>query len=749
MGSSESALLEGGTLEELANVLGKPTTLAESLLNAAESAERSTGVLSISELGQQLHHHHQQQQQQQQRQDDEEERCVGTTRRPGGDDHGDAVQQVVHLMKTEQREDDEDDADREQQQQHDECGGVPSSSSISTPSNYSNAASTYTPMSSSTQLATTSSLPAMVRPWKLAEYDHHHQQHQQQHALHQHLLQQHQHHHHHRQEDDQEETQSQENGGQQQQLLGNQGLSGQQDAGGHDVPPGACSERRYKSEPLSVFVPAAGGYGPPPGPGSGAGSGPGPDPGSLGSPDTWFPPLMVNRESHYSLFAPQRSRIAEEFYHPQGAHPFPGLGRNSYEGLMGQPVQGGHGNQKICVICCDEASGCHYGVITCGSCKVFFKRASEGQNNYLCAGRNDCIIDKIRRKNCPACRLRKCCQAGMVLGAHRSKRMRMKTSGGDDAARRGDGGGAGSSTQALVQWDPSVRDGRLTPSSVPSGSNLFGSNVSGLSYSPSILSILQLIEPEVVYAGFDNSRPMTANYLLTSLNRLCERQLVPVVKWAKVLPGFKELHIDDQMTLIQYSWMGLMAFAMGWRSYKLANGQMLYFAPDLIFNEQRMQQSAMYELCLGMQQVFKQFGLLQVTQEEFLCMKAIMLLNTVPQEGLKTQAFFNEMRMNYIRELNKVVISKNNTADGWKRFYQLTKMLDSMHDLVGGMLQFCFHTFVQSQTLSVEFPEMMSEMINAQLPRVLAGMAKPLLFHGQDAQWMPPTRNPMHHRSLS
>uniref|UniRef100_S4RHV6 NR LBD domain-containing protein n=1 Tax=Petromyzon marinus TaxID=7757 RepID=S4RHV6_PETMA len=274
-----------------------------------------------------------------------------------------------------------------------------------------------------------------------------------------------------------------------------------------------------------------------------------------------------------------------------------------------------------------------------------------------------------------------------VLGSHRSKRMRMKTSGGDDAARRGDGG-AGSSTQALVQWDPSVRDGRLTPSSSssssgPSGSSLFGSNVSGLSYSPSILSILQLIEPEVVYAGFDNSRPMTANYLLTSLNRLCERQLVPVVKWAKVLPGFKELHIDDQMTLIQYSWMGLMAFAMGWRSYKLANGQMLYFAPDLIFNEQRMQQSAMYELCLGMQQVFKQFGLLQVTQEEFLCMKAIMLLNTVPQEGLKTQAFFNEMRMNYIRELNKVVISKNNTADGWKRFYQLTKMLDSMHDVRG------------------------------------------------------------------
>lgn len=43
-----------------------------------------------------------------------------------------------------------------------------------------------------------------------------------------------------------------------------------------------------------------------------------------------------------------------------------------------------------------------------------------GQHNYLCAGRNDCIIDKIRRKNCPACRFRKCLQAGMNLEGKRS-----------------------------------------------------------------------------------------------------------------------------------------------------------------------------------------------------------------------------------------------------------------------------------------------------------------------------------------
>ncbi|KAJ8348083.1 hypothetical protein SKAU_G00266720 [Synaphobranchus kaupii] len=44
---------------------------------------------------------------------------------------------------------------------------------------------------------------------------------------------------------------------------------------------------------------------------------------------------------------------------------------------------------KICLVCSDEASGCHYGVLTCGSCKVFFKRAVEEAQNRLLSVASD------------------------------------------------------------------------------------------------------------------------------------------------------------------------------------------------------------------------------------------------------------------------------------------------------------------------------------------------------------------------
>lgn len=49
---------------------------------------------------------------------------------------------------------------------------------------------------------------------------------------------------------------------------------------------------------------------------------------------------------------------------------------------------------------------------------------------------------------------------------------------------------------------------------------------------------------------------------------------------------------------------------------------------------------------------------------------------------MKSQELFDEIRMTYIKELGKAIVKREgNSSQNWQRFYQLTKLLDSMHDV--------------------------------------------------------------------
>ncbi|XP_047440475.1 androgen receptor-like isoform X2 [Mugil cephalus] len=385
-------------------------------------------------------------------------------------------------------------------------------------------------------------------------------------------------------------------------------------------------------------------------------------------------------------------------------------------------------DRRVCQVCGDDASGCHYGAVTCGSCKVFFKRAAAGKQNHLCASRNDCTIDKLRRKNCASCRLKRCFMSGMSLKGRRLK-------------------GAGQTRnmeeeQQLVAWGHGEREARarnkdavLEPGHAAARAQAAAQALAlaipqTLRSCLSLLSVLQAIEPAVVNAGHDPAQPDTAASLLTSLNELGERQLVTVVRWAKAIPGFRDLHVDDQMSVIQLSWMGVMVFALGWRSYTLTNSSMLYFAPDLVFNDQRMQTSSMYEHCVRMKLLSQRFCMLKVTQEEFLCMKALVLFSIMPVEGLKSQRCFDELRTSYIKELDRLASHRGETTRT-QRLFQLTQLLDYLQSVVRKLHQFTYDLFIQAQSLQmrINFPEMISEIVSVHVPKILSGMVKPILFH--------------------
>ncbi len=73
------------------------------------------------------------------------------------------------------------------------------------------------------------------------------------------------------------------------------------------------------------------------------------------------------------------------------------------------------GMEELCPVCGDKVSGYHYGLLTCESCKGFFKRTVQNKKVYTCVADRSCVIDKTQRKRCPYCRFQKCLDVGMKL----------------------------------------------------------------------------------------------------------------------------------------------------------------------------------------------------------------------------------------------------------------------------------------------------------------------------------------------
>ncbi|CAI5456354.1 unnamed protein product [Caenorhabditis angaria] len=69
--------------------------------------------------------------------------------------------------------------------------------------------------------------------------------------------------------------------------------------------------------------------------------------------------------------------------------------------------------QKTCRVCGDHATGYNFNVITCESCKAFFRRNALRPKEFKCPYSEDCEINSVSRRFCQKCRLRKCFSVGM------------------------------------------------------------------------------------------------------------------------------------------------------------------------------------------------------------------------------------------------------------------------------------------------------------------------------------------------
>ncbi|KAL3110064.1 hypothetical protein niasHT_015667 [Heterodera trifolii] len=68
---------------------------------------------------------------------------------------------------------------------------------------------------------------------------------------------------------------------------------------------------------------------------------------------------------------------------------------------------------KICRVCGDKAYSYNFNVITCESCKAFFRRNANKEKEIRCPFNEQCDINILSRRFCQRCRLQKCFNVGM------------------------------------------------------------------------------------------------------------------------------------------------------------------------------------------------------------------------------------------------------------------------------------------------------------------------------------------------
>ncbi|XP_061384602.1 steroid hormone receptor ERR1 isoform X1 [Danaus plexippus] len=249
--------------------------------------------------------------------------------------------------------------------------------------------------------------------------------------------------------------------------------------------------------------------------------------------------------------------------------------------------------RRLCLVCGDIASGFHYGVASCEACKAFFKRTIQGNIEYTCPAANECEINKRRRKACQACRFRKCLRTGMLREGVRLDRVR----GGRQKYRRGEHAATG-------QHRPALDDIKVLEALT--------------SYEPELLSCGS-VPPGVTEP---NSRT------LALLADIYDRELVGVIGWAKQIPGFTDLALNDQMRLLQSTWAEMLSLMVAYRSMSAGGALRLRFAADLALDEQQARDLGAHDLYLQVAGVTRRLERASAQREECYLLKALALANS-------------------------------------------------------------------------------------------------------------------------
>ncbi|CAF1307017.1 unnamed protein product [Rotaria sordida] len=391
----------------------------------------------------------------------------------------------------------------------------------------------------------------------------------------------------------------------------------------------------------------------------------------------------------------------------------------------------------ICVICEDDAIGFNYDVLTCASCKAFFRRnAQHNLEKIRCrTGQNRCPISHNNYRKCQRCRLEKCFAMGMrkdfILSEEEKQKRRERLEGNRQLVneRQSSTESISSSTNQYISESLSEIDRLLMDTDednpvnddktdLDEKQNISYERISMKDWSDiesirtSYLSIFQ--NQNLLCRSFDTS---DRNSALISWSQFASQTALQLIHFFQQIDEFENLNIDDRFTLTKYNLLPLYMIQKCF-NYNPLTGTFINRR-----NEDVLKRRQFFALCYGTGGIREKFmnmirSLSKVTEQDSVLLNLLLVIllfskglsMSENEPALNDEIAVNRAQSHYIKLTWNYLVYKLGEKNTSKKFIQILTEIERLQSFTK-----YFREFFLTQTKSKDTLERFAPLIQAVL----------------------------------